>query len=246
MSDPMTLSLRDSDSTLRLIRRLLVDFGLTQWKRYAFVACLMAVGAVCAGGSAYLMGNMINEAYDQRNFGNVVWVSVVALAVFIMRGVAMYGQSVMLSRIGNSIVAENQRRVYAKLLEQNLSYFSRYHSSEFITRMSTGTAAAAQTLNLLINTFGRDGMTLVALTVVMAIQDPIMSLSALLIAPPAAFMIRKLTRRIRAVARSQFAGGVQTVETLQETVQGMRIVKAFTVESTMTARFLTNVANVEQ
>jgi len=80
---------------------------------------------------------------------------------------------------------------------------------------------------------------------VMAIQDPIMSLAALVIAPPAAFMIRKLTRRVRTVARTQFAGGVQTAETLQETIQGMRIVKAFTLEPAMRARFVANVANVE-
>jgi ATP-binding cassette subfamily B protein len=247
MSDPMSLSSHsDNEGTIHLLRRLLAEYGVVRWKRYALAFSLMGLGALCTALSAYLMGNMINEAYDQRNFTNVVWISLVALAVFITRGIALYGQSVILSRITNSIVAENQRRVYSKLLEQNLSFFSRYHSSEFIARMSTGTAAAAQTLNLLINTFGRDGLTLLMLAGVMAIQDPIMSLAAFLIAPPAAFMIRKLTRRIRAVARSQFAGGVQTLETLQETIQGMRIVKAFTLESTMSARFITNVANVEQ
>ncbi len=188
MSDPMSLSSHsDNEGTIHLLRRLLAEYGVVRWKRYALAFSLMGLGALCTALSAYLMGNMINEAYDQRNFTNVVWISLVALAVFITRGIALYGQSVILSRITNSIVAENQRRVYSKLLEQNLSFFSRYHSSEFIARMSTGTAAAAQTLNLLINTFGRDGLTLLMLAGVMAIQDPIMSLAAFLIAPPAAF-----------------------------------------------------------
>ena len=234
-----------SDGILQLVRRLLADYGVAQWKRYALAFGLMGLGAGCTALSAYLMGHMINEAYEQRNFTNVLWISSIALSIFIMRGLAIYGQSVVLSRIANSIIADNQRRVYSKLLEQNLSYFGKYHSSEFITRMSTGTAAAAQTLNLLISTFGRDGMTLVSLAAVMAIQDPIMSLAALVIAPPAALMIRKLTRRVRTVARTQFAGGVQTAETLQETIQGMRIVKAFTLEPAMRARFVANVANVE-
>jgi len=133
----------DNEGTIHLLRRLLAEYGVVRWKRYALAFSLMGLGALCTALSAYLMGNMINEAYDQRNFTNVVWISLVALAVFITRGIALYGQSVILSRITNSIVAENQRRVYSKLLEQNLSFFSRYHSSEFIARMSTGTAAAA-------------------------------------------------------------------------------------------------------
>jgi ATP-binding cassette, subfamily B, bacterial MsbA len=236
----------DPENTFNLIRRLLAEYGLTQWRRYAFAFALMGVGAACTALTAYLMGSVINEAYEQRNFQNVIWVSTLVLIVFITRGVTIYGQSVILSRIANSIIADNQRRVYSKLLEQNLSYFANFHSSEFITRMTAGTAATAQTLNLLISTLGRDGLTLVALVSVMVAQDPVMSLAALLIAPPAAFMIRKLTRRIRAVARSQWAGGAQTMETLQETIQGMRIVKAFTLESILHERFLTNVANVEQ
>jgi subfamily B ATP-binding cassette protein MsbA len=59
-------------------------------------------------------------------------------------------------------------------------------------------------------------------------------------------MIRKLTKRVRAVARNQWSGGAQTLETMQEALQGVRIVKAFTLEPTMLERFNANVANVER
>ena len=72
------------DSTYRLSRRLLTEYGIAERKRYAVSFLLMGIGAACAALSAYLMGTMINEAYDQRNFPNVVWVSLLALAVFIL------------------------------------------------------------------------------------------------------------------------------------------------------------------
>src|SRR5581483_3920692 len=68
---------------------------------------------------------------------------------------------------------------------------------------------------------------------------------ALLVSPPAFILLRKMVRRVRGIARSQFTGGTRVLETLQETLQGMRIVKAFTLEDTMRARFAANVAAVE-
>ena len=44
----------------------------------------------------------------------------------------------MLSRIGNRIVADNQRRMFDKLLHENMSFFADRHSSEFIARLTTG------------------------------------------------------------------------------------------------------------
>ncbi len=102
-----------------------------------------------------------------------------------------------------------------------------------------------QVLNLLITAVGRDLLSLIGLAAVMVIQDPVMSLSAVVIAPPAMWMIRKLVRRVRAVAKAQFTGGTRLFETMQETVQGIRIVKAFTLEDRMRKRYYDNVAAVE-
>ena len=79
----------------------------------------------------------------------------------------------------------------------------------------------------------------------MVVQDPLMSFFSFIVAPPAFLVLRKLIRRIYAIARSQFHGGTQIMETLQETLQGIRIVKAFTLEGVMRERFDRNVAAVE-
>src|SRR5262249_50338019 len=160
----------DTQSALILIRRLLTEYGFAQWKRYAIAFVLMGVGAACTALAAYLMGNVINEAFVQRNLVGVFQISLIVFAAFTARGLALYGQVVMLSGIGNSMVAENQRRVFTKLLQHNLGFFADRHSSEFIARLSTGASAATQVLNMLITAVGRDFITLVALVVVMAIQ----------------------------------------------------------------------------
>ena len=205
----------------------------------------MALSAVCTAASAYLIGTVINEAYINRNFPGIVLLGGVTIALFATKGLATYGHSVLLSRIGNRIVADNQRAVFAKLLSEGLSFFSDRHSSEFIARLSTGAAAATQVINLLVTSVGRDLLSLIGLVAVMVYQDPVMSFFSFVVAPPAFFILRKLIRRIYAIARSQFHGGTRVIETLQETLQGIRIVKAFTLEDIMRDRFDRNVAAVE-
>jgi ATP-binding cassette subfamily B protein len=92
---------------------------------------------------------------------------------------------------------------------------------------------------------GRDLLSVVGLVTVMVLQDPLMSFFSFVVVPPAFLILRKLIRRIYSIARTQFHGGTRILETMQETLQGIRIVKAFTLEDIMRERFDRNVAAVE-
>jgi len=228
-----------------LIRRLLTEQGLVHWRKYAVAFVLMALSAACTALSAYLIGDVINQAYVNKNLPGIVILGGITAALFTVKGLATYGHTVLLSNIGNRIVANNQRAVFAKLLNEGLSFFSDRHSTEFIARLSTGAAACTQVINLLIISLGRDLLTLIGLVTVMIAQDPLMSFLSFIVAPPAFLILRKMIRRIYSIARMQFHGGTRIIETLQETLQGIRIVKAFTLEDTMRERFDRNVAAVE-
>ena len=228
-----------------LIRRLLADHALRHRKLYITAFMLMGVAAACTALSAYLLGDVVNQAYVHKNFHALVLVGIAAFGIFALKGAATYGQQVIMMRIGNRIVADNQRRMFDKLLTENIGFFSDRHSSEFIARLTTGATAANLVLSLLITSIGRDVFTLVGLFAVMLIQDPVMALAGLVIAPPAMIMLRKMVRRVRAIIKVQFTGGTQTIETLQETLQGLRVVKAFTLEDEMRRRFDTSVSAVQ-
>ncbi len=232
-------------SAVALIRRLLLEQGLTHWKQYVFAFTLMAVAAGGTALSAYLIGNVINEAYVNRNLAGIITLGGITVLLFATKGLATYGQAVTMSRIGNRIIANNQRALFAKLLNEGLGFFSDRHSTEFIARLSMGAASATQVLNLLITSVGRDLFSLIGLVAVMVTQDPVMSFFSFVVAPPALFALRKIVRRIYKVARTQFHGTERVLETMQETLQGIRIVKAFTLEDIMRQRFDAQVAAVE-
>jgi len=205
----------------------------------------MATAAGCTAASAYLIGDVINQAYVNRSLPGIITLGVATVVLFAVKGLATYVHSVVLSRIGNRIVADNQRAVFAKLLNEGLGFFSDRHSTEFVARLSTGAAAATQVINLLVTSVGRDLLSLIGLVAVMVVQDPLMSFISFVVVPPAFLILRKLIRRIYSIARTQFHGGTRIIETLQETLQGIRIVKAFTLEDIMRERFDRNVAAVE-
>ena len=228
-----------------LVRRLFLEQALVHWRLYAVAFALMGLAAACTAFSAFMLRDFINQAYLDKNFKGILIVGGITIAVFMLRGVALYGQAVLMSRIGNRIFAGNQRRMFQRLLSQGIGFFSDRHSSEFIARLNAGTIAAAQAINLLITAAGRDLFTLVGLVVVMLIQDPLLFSVSLIVVPPAMLFLRKTIRRVRHIVHAQFTGGARTLETMQEALQGMRTVKAFTLEDQLRQRFDANVAQVE-
>ena len=241
----LKLLLADRDGTRTLVRRLLLEHALVHWRLYAGAFALMAVAAGCTAIAAYLLGNIINEAYVNRNFNGIVALAVAIVVLFSIKGFATYGQAIMLARVSARIVADNQRAMFDKLLNEGLGFFNTRHSSEFLSRLAAGANSASSVINLLITAVGRDLFSVVGLGTVMVLKDPMLSLVSVVVMPPALIFIRKLIRRIHAIAMSQFTGGTQIIETMQETVQGIRIVKAFTLEEQMRAKFDASVGAVE-
>ena len=229
-----------------LIRRLIMEQGAAYWRRYLLAFLLMGVSAGATAGSAYILGQVINKAYVDKDVHGIAVLSGVVVLVFILKGAATYGHQVILSKISNAILANNQRRLFAKLMNESIAFFSERHSSEFLARLTSGAYSVTQVLNLLINALGRDLLLLIGLVVVMLMQDPYMALLGFLVAPPAMLVLRKLVKRIKGLAHNQFTGTADILETMQESLQGIRTVKAFTLEQTMRERIDASIMAVER
>src|SRR5258706_3433909 len=228
-----------------LIRRLITEQGAVYWRCYLLAFALMGVSAAATAGSAYILGQVINKAYVDKDVRGIATLSLYTVLIFILKGAATYGHQVILSKISNAILANNQRRLFAKLMSESVAFFSERHSSEFMARLTSGAYSVTQVLNLLINALGRDLLLLIGLVAVMLMQDPYMALLGFLVAPPAMLVLRKLVKRIKGLAHNQFSGTADILETMQESLQGIRTVKAFTLEQAMRARIDASITAVE-
>ena len=86
-----------------MIRRLLAEHALRHRKLYIAAFLMMGVAAACTALSAYLLGDVVNQAYVHKNFRALVIVGIAAFGLFALKGAATYGQQVIMMRIGNRI-----------------------------------------------------------------------------------------------------------------------------------------------
>ena len=191
---------------MRLIGRLLADQGTKHWKGYAFALVMTVIVAWTTTASAWIMRDVINEIFVGKKLAAVWMIGGVIVAIYTVKGFATYGQTVVLSRVANDIVAEVQRRIFDKMLAKSLGYYSVRHSTEFIARQAFISSSASDTLNLLITVLARDVLTLIGLAGVMIAQDPLMSALALVVTPVVVVGIRELGGRVKKVMLNEFYG----------------------------------------
>src|SRR5258705_1683492 len=213
-----------------LIRRLIMEQGAAYWRRYLLAFLLMGVSAGATAASAYILGQVINQAYVEKNVRGIAILSGITVLLFMLKGVSTYGHTVILSKISNAILANNQRALFAKLMSESVGFFSERHSSEFLARLTAGAKSITDVLNSLINAIRRDLLLLISLTLVMVMHDPIISFLGLVVTPPAMLVLRKLVRRIKGLALAQFTATPDILEIIKEPLQGIRPWKAFTFE----------------
>src|ERR1700730_6510812 len=160
-----TLISSDSSGDAKLAYRVLTEHGVTHWKGYAAGLAFMGISAACTAAAAYLIGRVVNATYFTRDFSALFVLCVTTIALFTTKGLAAYGQAVLLARVGNRITAENQGRIFDKLVQEGIGYFADRHSSHFTTSAVYGASSVTTVLSVVLLALGRDVMSLVGLAV---------------------------------------------------------------------------------
>lgn len=229
-----------------IIPRLLATDGRRYANRYALAFFFMILVAGSTSFSAYLMKDVVNQIFVEGREWAIWALGGALIALSAIKGFSAYGQAVTLGKIGNRIIAGYQNRLYENLLAQGVSFFSDRHSAEFLNRLNSGANGARTILQILITTAGRDLLTLIGLIVVMIIQDAFLAFICLVAMPIAVFSVRSLIRRTRNIVKRQFLGAGKILQTMQETIQGFRMVKSFNLEAMLRARMGEHVGEVER
>ena len=231
---------------LAVIVRLVSERWRTYAPLYAVAFFFMFVVSGATAMSAWLMKDVVNLIFVDRKVDALVWLPAVVVGIFTAKGFASYFQEVILARIGNRMVAETQTQMFDHLLRQDLDFYQRFASSELITRLTLNAQATREAVNLLATSLGRDLFTMIGLIGVMVAQQPVMFAICALGAPIGILVQKKLVSRVRKVARNQVLSFGDIVKTMRETAQGIRVVKAFTLEPEMKARMDHSIGAVEQ
>ena len=214
-----------------VLQRLFADNIRRFAGRYLLAFALMAVVAASTAASAWMMKDLINKVFIDRDPMFMTIICVAVVVIYTAKGLAAYGQEVLLAHIGNRIVAEIQERLYASILRQDLAFFHAMGSAELITRLTHNARAAANALNLIATSLGRDLLTVIGLVIVMLSQDPLLTGIALIGLPLLFFVVSKMLKKVRQLFTREVDTVSRLVALMQETVQGIRVVRAFRLET---------------
>ena len=80
----------------------------------------------------------------------VYQLALIIVVISVIKGIASYIATITLARVGNRIVAANQRSMFDKLLNESVGFFANRHYSEFAMRLVTGATAVNQVLTCLL------------------------------------------------------------------------------------------------
>ncbi|MDP9562433.1 UNVERIFIED_ORG: ATP-binding cassette subfamily B protein [Rhizobium nepotum] len=196
--------------------------------------------------SAWIMRDIVNSVYLKQGFDVVLEIAFAVAAIFIVKGFATFVQSYYLSKAGNSIVAEQQRKIYDRLLKQGVSFFQNLPSSELLVRVTYNAQAARSVIDTIVTSFVRDLFSLLGLIIVMFAQNFLLSAISMIIGPLAIFSVRLVLRRVRKIMEAELASLGEIVNVVQETSIGVRVIKAFSLEKLMRQRMNKAVSDVEQ
>ena len=228
-----------------MIRRVLAENGRQYVTHYLFaIVCLLAVAGTTAL-SAWIMRDVVDEIFYRRRADLIAAICTTIVITFLIRGLATYGQSVVLAKVGNNLVARYQQRLFDHLMKLGVGFFTENRSAHLAAQISQNVGGIRDLLNMTITSVARDVVSLVALVAVMIWQDWILSLIALLIGPPLAYSVNYLMRRLRRITREAIEVNSRLLGAMQEATQGITIVKAFTMEHELSAKMAGLIAHAE-
>ncbi len=226
--------------------RVLKENLRAQALNYSIAMIAMVVIAAASALTAWMMKDIINSIMESGNTAQVLGVSAAVAAIFIAKGIANYVQMVWLGKAGFAIVAAQQRKLYTKILQHSVSFFTKGHSSGLLMRVTMSARGARTVVDTIVTGFVRDLLTVVGLVGVMILQQPLLSTLFLIVGPAALLGVRKILGYVRDIIASEMTGQAEIMKIVQETSSGIQVVKAFDLEGQISDRMEDAITNVEK
>ncbi len=224
------------DGIIAVMRRLFDD-GFRGQHRGPFVlamGCMLVVSATTAM-SAWIISDVVNRLFISRDMSLVVPVALAIGAMFIVRGFAAYGREIILGRIGTAITRQFQVRMIRKLTTLSFPVLDASRSGNVIMRISRNGNVMADAVILVAAHLGGNLLTVLALAVVMVMQDPLMSAIIIVFVPFVVLGMRRLTQQLRQQDTDEFSGMSAVVGATSEAISGMSVVRVFGLEESVNA-----------
>jgi len=141
--------------------------------------------------------------------------------------------------IRNGVVKDMREQIYDKILKLALPFFSEERKGDIISRITGDVTEVENSIMSSVDMFLKNPIIIFVLLTSMLIMSPSLTLFIFLVLPVAGFLIGRIGKSLKKISREAQDKMGMILTVVEETLGGLRIIKAFNAEKKMNARFNT-------
>lgn len=198
---------------------------------------LMAVTAISGMVGPYLVQMAIDEYIKTKHPEGLNWIALAFLATAFLNWWTSYGQTYIVSWVGQTIVYDMRDRMFRHLQTLNFRFFDSMATGRIMSRLTSDVDAINQVVSSGLVTIFADSMVLVTIMVTMLKMNWRLALVSFLTIPVLVLVMRWFTNRMRRAFMQQRRKAADLNATLAESIDGVRVTQSFTREEKNQGQF---------
>ena len=228
-------SLFSALSFVALIPMLDVLFGKAQpiTEAPVYSGNLLDLGSYGKAYLNYKVGTLAGE--------NTIWalaiVIALVLSLFLLKNLFSYLASFFITYLRNGVLKDLRNNLYKKIVNQPIAFFSDQRKGDIMSRMIGDVNEVQNSMLSALESFIREPLTIIFSILVMLGISVKLTLFTFIFIPIAAAVISKIGKSLKknSIAVQQEQG--RFLSLIEETIGGLRVIKAFNAESIFSKRF---------
>ena len=202
---------------------------------FAIVCIIFAAGANLY--VPWIIKDMIDKVLVDKDFALLNLICIGIVLVFLFRGIFYFGQSYLVSYIGQRVIIDVREVMFRKFQRMPMAYFDKHQTGETMSYITNDVGAIQEALvDNLIELFTESSI-LIGSIVMMLYLDWKLTLLTLIVVPMVGYAMRIFGKKIKAngtVIQERIA---DITSLLQESISSIRVVKSFVREDYEIDRF---------
>lgn len=207
------------------------------WKR-GLAAGICTI--IAAGGTAYLpfvIKDMVDQVLSEKNTTMLNWIVLSIIVVFVIRGIAYYGQSYLMNYVGQRVIIDIRKAVFEKLQRLSMSFYDKHKTGTIMSYVTNDVSALQSAMVDNVVEMITETVILVASIVMMIYLDWKLFLVTFATFPVVLFFIDSFGKRIRKSGSRIQEAAADITSVLQEVASSPRVIKSFVREGYEVERF---------
>ena len=228
----------DLKAEVRTYRRLISYARPYSWR----LALGLLFGVVFGGSTTGLLAAFQKNLAQMFDPASLPWATLVLVAASLpvcalLRGLGDYLSSYYVEWVGNRVVMDIRGQTFSHVQDLSLGYFTASRTGELISRITNDTMMVQRAVSTVVGDLVRQPFVLIGAVIYLLWLNAGLAVVGLVLFPICIIPVAIFGRRVRRSSKEGQQRLADIVSLLQETISGVRIVKAFCTEEYEKKRF---------